>query len=127
MCGPGPAETEERAPSLAKAILAGGVHLEVAATDRESALRAVVERTPMPPSVDREFVVEVLLAREKASSTALCEGIAIPHVRQPIIAPGAAATVSVCHLTTPVELGPPGTTPAGIVFLIVVAVSWRND
>jgi len=112
-------DPEDRAPSLAQAILIGGVHPDVPAIDSESALRAILERTPMPPSVDREFVTEVLLARERTSSTAIGDGIAIPHVRQPIVAPGAPATVAVSYLRTAVPFGAPDGRPVGTVFLIV--------
>ena len=112
-------DAEDRAPSLAKAIRAGGVHHDVPAVDRESALRAVVERAPMPASVDREFVIEVLVARERTSSTAIGDGIAIPHVRQPVVAPGAPPTVVVSYLRTAIPFGAPDAKPVGTIFLFV--------
>jgi PTS system nitrogen regulatory IIA component len=112
-------DPDDRAPSLANAIRVGGVHHDVAATDRASVLRAIVELTPIPPSLDRELLVEVLIARENAASTAIGSGIAIPHVRQPIVAPGAPATVSVSHLRTPVAFGAPDHEPVKTAFLIV--------
>lgn len=112
-------DPEDRAPSLARALRLGGVYAGVRAADREEALRLVVEATPMPPSVDREFLLDVLLAREHTSSTAIGDGIAIPHVRQPVVAPGATATVSASYLETPVPFGAPDGKPVGTVFLIV--------
>jgi PTS system nitrogen regulatory IIA component len=112
-------DAEDRAPSLAQALRAGGVHPDVDAADREAALRAVVELTPMPPSVDAEFVIDVLLARERTSSTAIGDGVALPHVRQPVVAPGAPITVSVSYLRRPVDFGAPDGKPVTVVFLIV--------
>jgi PTS system nitrogen regulatory IIA component len=112
-------DAEDRAPSLAQAIRAGGAHGDVAAADREAALRAVVDLTPMPPTIDPEFVVDVLLARERTSSTAIGDGIALPHVRQPVVAPGVTATVSVSYLRMPVDFGAPDGIPVATVFLIV--------
>jgi len=112
-------DPEDRAPGLGAAIRVGGVHLDVPASDRDSALRAVVERTPMPAGLDREFVVEVLIARESTVSTGIGNGIAIPHVRQPVVAPGAAVTVSVSHLRTPIPFGAIDAKPVHTVFLIV--------
>lgn len=112
-------DAEDRVPSLAQALRVGGAHPDVPASDREEALRAVVERTPMPPSVDAEFVLEVLLAREHTSSTAIGDGIAIPHVRQPVVAPGAPATLSVSYLRNPVPFGAPDGKPVSTVFLIL--------
>jgi len=112
-------DPEDRTPSLAQAIRVGGVHCDVPGTDREGVLRAVVERAPMPPGVDREFMFEVLVAREQTSSTAIGQGIAIPHVRQPAVVPGAAATVAVCHLASPVGFGAPDGLPVRTVFFLV--------
>jgi nitrogen PTS system EIIA component len=112
-------EPEDRAPSLAQALRLGGVHHDVSATNRNAALRAVVERAPMPASLDREFVIEVLIARKSSVSTAIGNGIAIPHVRQPVVAPGAPAMVSVAFLRTPVIFGAPDDRPVHTIFLIV--------
>jgi PTS system nitrogen regulatory IIA component len=112
-------DPEDRAPSLMQALGVGGVHHDVPDTDRDSALRAAVERTPMPASLDRDFLVEVLIARENTVSTAVGDGIAIPHVRQPVVAPGAAAVVSVSYLRTPVAFGAPDGKPVHTLFLIV--------
>ena len=112
-------DPEDRAPSLAEALRRGGVHIDVAAADREKALQAVVERTPMPASIDRELLAAVLVAREHTSSTAIGDGIAIPHVRQPVVAAGARATVSVSHLSEAVEFRAPDGRPVRTIFLIV--------
>lgn len=112
-------DPEDRAPSLAKALRTGGVHGDVPAAERDAVLRAVVERTPMPPGVDRDFILDVLLAREHTSSTAIGEGIAIPHVRQPIVAAGAPVTVSVSYLRAAVPFGASDGKPVATVFLIV--------
>lgn len=115
-------DPEDRAPSLAQALRRGGVH-DIEASDRESALRAAVEATPLPPGADREFIVDVLVAREHSCSTAIGEGIAIPHVRQPVVAPGSAVLVSVSYLREAVSFGAPGAGPdtkrVAILFLIV--------
>jgi PTS system nitrogen regulatory IIA component len=112
-------DPEDRTPSLMQALRLGGVHHDVPAMDRDSALRAVIERTPLPASLDREFLVEVLVARENTASTAIGDGIAIPHVRQPVVAPGAPPAVSASYLRKPVAFGSPDEIPVQIVFLIV--------
>jgi len=112
-------DPEDGVPSLARAIAAGGVHHDVADTNRDSALRAAVECTPMPASLDRDFVVETLIARENTISTAIGDGIAIPHVRQPLVAPGASTTVSVSYLRKPVSFGAADHQLVQIIFFIV--------
>jgi PTS system nitrogen regulatory IIA component len=112
-------DDRDRAPSLAAALRVGGVHRDVEGSDRESVLRAVVARLPIPPSLDRELLVDVLLARATTGTTAIGEGIAIPHVRNPFVAPGAAATVGVCYLATPVPLDAPDGLPVQTLFMVV--------
>lgn len=112
-------DPEDRTPSLRQALRVGGVHREVPAPDRDSTLREVVARTPLPANLDHEFVVEVLIAREHTVSTAIGDGIAIPHVRQPVVAPGAPPAVSVSYLRQPVAFGAPDDKPVDTVFLIV--------
>jgi PTS system nitrogen regulatory IIA component len=101
------ASSEERAavPGLADALATGGVHAAVPASDRESALRAVVDRLPLPPSADREFLVSVLLSRESLGSTGVGDGIAIPHVRNPIVLQVSRPLVSLCYLARPIDFG----------------------
>lgn len=112
-------DPEDRAPSLARALERGGAHRDLQATDRDSALRAAVAATPLPTSVEREFLVDVLVAREHSCSTAIGEGIAIPHVRQPVVAPGAMVLVSVSFLREAVPFGAADGKPVATVFLIV--------
>src|SRR5213076_3370625 len=40
---------------------------------------------PLPAQVDRELLLGMLLAREALQSTGIGDGIAIPHVRNPIV------------------------------------------
>jgi len=112
-------DPEDRAPSLAQALRIGGVHQAVPASDRDSALRAFVDRVPLPAGLDREFVLEVLLATGNAFSTATADSIAIPRVRYPIVAPGAPALVSVAYLEMPVSFGAADGMLVHTLFLIV--------
>jgi PTS system nitrogen regulatory IIA component len=109
---------EEVGPSLAAALRRGGVHDGGAAADREAALRKVVATTTLPASVDAELLVEVLLAREATSSTAIGEGIAIPHVRHPVVAAGE-PLATVTYLEPPVAFGAPDGQPVHTIFLLV--------
>ena len=90
-------------PSLTQALEAGGIHYRVAGNDVESVLREVVQIIPLPDEVDREYLFQVLLAREALGSTGVGDGIAIPHVRNPIVLHVPKATVSLCFLETPVD------------------------
>ncbi len=112
-------DPRDRATSLADALRAGGVLTAIDAADRDDAIRKVLAGMALPESIDRELVVESMLARESASSTALGDGIAIPHVRHPIVAPGAPARLTVAYLAEPIAFGALDRTPVHTIFMIV--------
>ncbi len=96
-------ETQASLPSLADAIRAGGVHRGVGGIDKAGVLREVVERLPLPPPANKDLLHRVLLAREALGSTALGNGIALPHPRNPIVLRVQKPEVSICYLEHPVE------------------------
>lgn len=87
---------------LADAILAGGIHHDVVCSDKTEALRSAVELMPLPQEVDRDFVLQVILARESLGSTAVGNGIALPHVRNPVVMHVPRPMVTLCFLKKPV-------------------------
>lgn len=90
-------------PSFAAAIEVGGVHYHVEGSDRESVLRAIVSRMPLQDPEDRELLFDVMLAREALGSTGVGDGIAIPHVRSPVILHTREPSVTLCFLDQPVD------------------------
>jgi PTS system nitrogen regulatory IIA component len=115
----GPAEDEPVGPGLVEALEAGGVHADVPGTDRESVLRAVVGVLRLPAAIDREFLLQVLLAREAMGSTGIGDGIAIPHVRNPVVLNGAPASVTLCHLANPIPFDAVDGKPVHTIFSMI--------
>ena len=109
----------ERLPSFAAALEAGGVHHGVRGATREEVLREVIGRLPLPEGSDAEDLLAVLLAREKSGTTAIGDGIAIPHVRMPIVLDVDEAVVSLSFLETPVDFGAPDGRPVTVLFTMV--------
>jgi PTS system nitrogen regulatory IIA component len=105
-------------PSLRAALEAGGIHRDVPGEDRASVLRNVVRLLPLPAGVDAGFILEVLLAREGAGATGVGNGIAIPHVRHPILLPMATPSVTLCFLRSPVDFGAADGRTVGILFTL---------
>jgi len=106
-------------PGLAEAVRAGGVHPDVPGEDKPSVLRAVVELLPLPPRIERNFLLQMLLAREQLGSTGLGGGIALPHPRNPVILRVAAPAVAVCYLASPVEFGALDGQPVHTLFTLI--------
>jgi PTS system nitrogen regulatory IIA component len=105
--------------SLSDALKAGGIFYRIGGNDKTSALRSVVENMRLPQEVDREFLLNVLLAREALASTGIGEGIAIPHVRNPIVLHVPNPTITLCFLDKPVDFGAIDGQPVYCLFTIV--------
>jgi PTS system nitrogen regulatory IIA component len=95
------------APStgLANAVRAGGVHRDVVGDHKAGVLRSAVALMPLPREVDRDFVLQLMLARESLGSTAIGRGIAIPHVRNPVVMHVPSPIITICYLQQPIEFG----------------------
>ncbi|MBN1906476.1 MAG: PTS sugar transporter subunit IIA [Deltaproteobacteria bacterium] len=106
-------------PSLEEALRSGGIHYRVEGTDKVSVLRSVVNILSLPDGVDREFLFQVLLARESLGSTAVGDGIAIPHVRNPITLHVTKPLMALCFLETPIDFQAMDGKPVHTLFTIV--------
>jgi nitrogen PTS system EIIA component len=106
-------------PSLTEAINAGGIHYRIPGTDRESVLKAIVDIIHLPDDIDRDFLLGALLARENLGTTAIGEGIAIPHVRNPIIFHVNRPLLALCFLEQPIDFNALDGKPVDTVFTIV--------
>lgn len=117
-----PAIFEERAEplhSLSEAIIAGGIHYRVGGATKEQVLRSVVAVLRLPEEVDLQFLLEVLLVRESLGSTAIGEGIAIPHPRSPIVLHITRPMVALCFLEHPIDFEALDQIPVAVLFTII--------
>jgi PTS system nitrogen regulatory IIA component len=90
---------------LVDSLRAGGIHYRVGGKDKSEVLRSAVDLMPLPDKVDRQFLLQVLLARESLGSTAIGNGIALPHVRNPVVMHVGRPMVTLCFLEKPIEFG----------------------
>ncbi len=109
----------ETVPSLSEALEIGGIHYNLQDTSKSQALRALVQVLPLPDDMDRELLLRLFLAREASASTAIGEGIAIPHVRNPIVLHVPRPTMTLAFLTQPVDFGALDGKPVHVLFSIV--------
>jgi len=106
-------------PALSDAFQEGGIHYRLEGAGKETALRSIVEVIHLPPGLDREFLFEVLLAREALGSTAVGDGIAIPHVRNPLVLHVAAPSISLCFFDEAVDFGALDGLPVQAFFCLI--------
>ena len=115
-------ETESEAaslPHLLEALQAGGIHYRIGGSDQSAVLRNVVAAMRLPEDVDPHFLYEVLMAREALGSTAVGDGIAIPHVRNPVILHLERPMIALCFLERPVDFGALDGKPVSVLFTLI--------
>jgi len=110
---------ESPPPSLSDALKAGGVHYRIGGGDKAAVLHAIVDTMKLPEEVDRDFLYQVLLAREALGSTGIGEGIAIPHVRNPIVLHLSRPMVTLSFLEHPVDFGSIDGKPVSTLFTFI--------
>src|SRR4030095_15668951 len=86
---------------------------------RAARARSIAHAVRLPEGTDPDFLFEVLRARELLASTAVGDGIAIPHPRHPVVLHVTRPSVAVCFLEQPVEYGALDGKPVTALFLIL--------
>jgi PTS system nitrogen regulatory IIA component len=109
----------EDVPPVSALLAAGGIHRDIDGATKAEVLRALVVALPLPAEVDREFLISVLEAREALGSTGIGDGIAIPHVRNPILLHVTHPFVALALLRRPVEFDAVDGQPVNALFLVV--------
>ncbi len=110
---------EEPVPSLVNALEAGGIFYHLQDTNKDQALGAVVQVLPLPDGIDRDLLLRLFMAREATASTAIGDGIALPHVRNPIVLHVSRPLVTLCFLERPVDFGALDGKPVHVLFSLI--------
>jgi nitrogen PTS system EIIA component len=106
-------------PSIGSALESGGVFYRIEGNTREEVLADAVAHLRLSEDVDRSALLELLRAREELASTALGNGIAIPHPRNPSLLNAQKAKVTLCFLERPVDFFSFDGEPVKILLLII--------
>jgi PTS system nitrogen regulatory IIA component len=114
-----PSHTDTGEERLAKALEIGGILSGLGGSDKRDVLRSVVERLRLPEGFDRAILLQLFLARESMGSTAVGDGIAIPHPRSPVVVPVLRPIVTLCFLDQPIEFGAVDRQPVHTLFVLV--------
>jgi PTS system nitrogen regulatory IIA component len=114
-----PDKGKASSPGLSEALKAGGIHYHVGGTDKDAVLKSAIDVMPLPEEVDKPFLLRVLVARESLGSTGVGDGIAIPHVRNPIVMHIPRPMVTLCFLEHAIEFGALDGKPVHTIFTMI--------
>ena len=106
-------------PSLSDALKVGGIFYRIGGKDKPSVLHSIVDTLNLPEDVDREFLYQVLMARETLGSTGIGNGIAIPHVRNPVVLHVSKPSMALSFLDHPIDFGAIDGQPVSTLFTLI--------
>jgi PTS system nitrogen regulatory IIA component len=106
-------------PAVDEALRLGGMLYQVKGTDKESILQTVVDAMPLPSDLDRTILLQVFLSRESLGSTAVGDGIALPHPRYPMVLPVPQPFITLTFLEKPIPYGAADRQPVHTLFALV--------
>ncbi len=103
---------------ITPALARGGIHFDIKGTAREAVLTDVLGMMPLPGHIQRPALLEMLLSREQMGTTAIGNGIAIPHVKHPVILAGLEPVVGVFFLAEKIDFDAFDKEPVHTLFVI---------
>lgn len=112
-------EAEDHLPTISESLADGGISRIAGGGAKEQVIRELVFAMQLPPRTDREGLFKILVAREMVSSTGIGDGIAIPHVRSPLILNTETPIVNLGLLSAPVDFGAIDAKPVHALFTMI--------
>ncbi len=111
--------------SLFRAIHKGDVLHHVKGNSKEEIIRSTMQKVAKQLHVDADVMTDLLLDREHLMSTALSDGIAVPHTRDSLL-PGHHDAVVVVFLENPLEYGALDGQPVNTLFFLFACEDKRH-
>jgi PTS system nitrogen regulatory IIA component len=110
---------EEELENLLSAMKRGGVLYDTKGDDVETALESAVENMPVLSKTSKKELYQLLLERERLTSTGIGKGVAIPHPRDPLSDVLKSPVISTCFLEKPIDFGAVDDRPVFVMFILL--------
>lgn len=97
----------------------GDVFKDVEGKNPSEVYTSIVEKLELPAYLKKQDLLDELIARENVLSTAVGNGIAIPHPRRPMFEDGDSQKIFVCFLKEPLDMNAPDSRKVFVMFVIL--------
>lgn len=104
---------------LAALIHHGGVFFDVEGSTPEEVYKKISNMIQIPDGLSAEQIYNALCAREQVLSTAVGNGIALPHARTSIIKDESDQQVCVVYLKNPIDMQAPDEREVYVMFVLL--------
>ena len=104
---------------LAQLIHRGGVFKNVEGNTPQEIYSKVCKMIDLPDGMTSETVYNALCAREEVLSTAVGNGIALPHARAPIMRDASEQRICVVYLKNPIDMKAPDEREVFVMFVLL--------
>ena len=104
-----------------EALKTGGIYYDMPGDNREEVIKSIVDILPLPPRSNKELLVSMFIAREKLTSTGVGNGIAMPHMRNPVVLSIDRPSITLSFLKNLVDFKAVDHKPVFIVFTLLTS------
>ena len=109
----------ENEVDIAKLIHRGGIYIDVEGSTPKEIYDTISKRIDLPEEISAEQVASALNARESILSTAVGNGIALPHARTPLMKEEEDQRIVVVYLKEPIDMKAPDERPVTTMFILL--------
>ena len=106
-------------PPVAKLFAPECFHYDVPGHTFSEVLRGALDVFALPAEADKELIYDLLVSREKLMTTAIGDGLAIPHLRVPVVVNVPRPALGIFFTSEPIEMGALDRQPVHTLFLLL--------
>ena len=104
---------------VSEKITKGGVYYNVQGSNMKEVLLSVSKLIQIPASITKEKLYDAMIEREEVMSTAIGDGIALPHPRNTLLTKPEEEQISICYLDKPIFIESPDGQPIYVLFVVL--------
>lgn len=109
------------AATISDLIAKGGVYSDIAGENAQDVYRVLSETIHLPQGMTADVFYNALCDREKILTTAVGNGIALPHAQTPVLKNLEDECIALCYLRNPIDMGAPDGRPVYVMFVLMTS------